>query len=126
MSTSITLEPQGASLLPSSTAGLLPKPKCGSCVLRSMSAPPSPTKTPLLLLLPQKNWSESRYNSQMLCRPQCPHVHNHQWCNGCQTLMGWEPPQPIRWKLKILIPSFGQLQKVVKMPYQFPCSCQVK
>ncbi len=126
MSTSTTLEPQGTSLLPSSTVGSSPKPKQESCALRSMSTPPSLMKTPSSLLLPQKNWSESRYNSQMLRRLQCPHAHSHRWCDSCQTLTGWEPPQPIRQKQRSLIPSFGQLQKAVKMPYWFPFGYQIK
>src|SRR6266702_1104351 len=58
---------------------------------------------------------------------QCPHMHYHPWCDDCQTLMGWEPPQPIRPKPKRSIPTFGVLKKVVEVSlhYQSPFGYQI-
>src|SRR6266702_2098199 len=84
-----------------------------SSVPRSMSDP-TPARTPSPLLLLSKSWSESNYSSQMSKWMQCPRMHYHPWCGDCQTLMGWEPPQPIKPKCSKQIPSFGSLKKTVE------------
>ncbi len=94
----------------------------------STSDPISPTRTPSPLLLPSKRWSKLNHNSQTLLRSQCPCVHYHPWCNDCRTLMGWEPPQPIKLKSTKSIPPFGDLKTVVqgRSLYQSPFATQIK
>src|SRR6266702_1322732 len=91
-------------------------------VPRSTSDPIALMRMKLLLPSPSKRWSESNFSSLMLQRMQCPCVHYHPWCDDCQTLMEWEPPQPIRPMSSKLIPTFGQLKKAVKMH----CQCHFK
>jgi len=86
------------------------------------------TRMPSPLLLPSRSWSESNFNSQTLLRSQCPCVHYRPWCDECQTLMGWEQPQPIKLKPKRSIPPFGDIKTVVqaRSHYQSPFTTQIK
>src|SRR6266702_575922 len=126
MSMSTTSGLPSTSLELSLTQGSSPSLKHGNFVLRSTSDPTSPMRMPLPLLLPNKSQTKSNYNSQVLEWLQCPRMHYHPWCSNCQTLMGWEPPQPITPKPKKSIPTFGQLKKVVRMHCQSPFRWQIK
>src|SRR6266702_1123205 len=128
MSTSTTLGPPSGSSEPNWTPDLSPNKRRENSVPRSTSDLTSPTRTPLLLLLLSRSWSESNFSSQTLHRSQCPHVHYCQWCSDCQTLMGWEPPQPTKLKFTKSIPSFGDLKMVVqaRSHYQSPFMTQIK
>ncbi len=65
----------------------------------------------LLLPLPKESWLEYKKHSQNQWQAQCPHVHYLPYCDKCQTLMGWEPPLPIKPTPKHLIISFGKLKE---------------
>src|SRR6266571_1654426 len=108
--------------------GSSPNKRHENSVPRSISDPTPPMRMPLLLLLPSKSWLESNFNSQTSSRSQCPCVHYHPWCDDCQTLMGWEPPQPIKLKSTKSIPPFGDLKMVVqaRSHYQSPFTTQIK
>src|SRR6266702_1422917 len=114
MSTCTTSAPPNGSSELSLTKDLSPSKKHENSVLRSTSDPTSPMRTPSPLLLLSKSWIKSNFNSQTLLRSRCPHVHYHPWCDECQTLMGWEPPQPIKLKFTRSIPPFGDLKMVVQ------------
>src|SRR6266702_6647582 len=128
MSTTTTLDPPSASLGLSLNKDSSPNMRHENFVPRSTSDPTSLTRTPSLLLLPSRSWSESNYNSQISKQLQCPHMHYHQWCEDCQPLMEWEPPQPSRPTCSKQIPSFGSLKKVVETRacYQSPFVTQIK
>ena len=118
MSTPTTWDPPSASLEQNSIWGSLLLKKLKSYVPRNTSDLTSPMRMKSPLLLPSKRWSESNFNFLMSQRMQCPHMHYHPWCNECQTLMEWEPPQPIRLTSSKSIPTFGQLKKAVRMHCQ--------
>src|SRR6266702_4946105 len=119
MSTHTTSALPNESLGLNLTLDLSPSKRHKSYAPRSTSDPISPKRTPSPLLLPSKGWSESNFNSQTLARSQCPHVHYRPWCDDCQTLMGWEPPQPIKPKSTRSIPPFGDLKTVVQARSHF-------
>ena len=72
------------------------------------------TKTPSSPPSPNKSWKRFDFSFQNSLRSQCPRVHYHPWCDKCQTLMEWEPPQPIRPMYKRSIPTFGDLKTAVQ------------
>src|SRR6266702_961538 len=119
MSTHTTSDLPNKSLGPSLTQNSSPNKRRKNSALRSISDPTPPTRTPWLLLLPSKRWIESNFNSQPFNRSQCPCMHYHPWCNNCQTLMVWEPPQPTRLKSTKSIPPFGDLKTVVQARSRF-------
>src|SRR6266702_3499138 len=114
MSTTTTLELPLGSSAPSWTPGSSLSKRHENSVPRSTSDPTSLTRMPSLLLLPSKKWSKSNFSSQTLDRSHCPRVHYHPWCSKCQTLMEWEPPQPIKQKSTKSILPFWDLKTVVK------------
>src|SRR6266702_3314804 len=128
MSTHTTSDLPNKSLGPSLTQNSSPNKRRKNSALRSISDPTPPTRTPWLLLLPSKSWIESNFNSQTFNRSQCPCMHYHPWCNNCQTLMGWEPPQPIKPKSTKSIPPFGDRKTVVQVRscYWSPFMTQIK
>ncbi|SRR6266702_471961 len=119
MSTLTTSDPPSESSGQSSNQDSSPNKRHKNSVPRSTSDPTPLMRTPLPLLLPSKSWIESNFNSQTLSRSQCPRVHYCPWCDNCQTLMGWEPPQPIRPKSKKSILPFGDLKMVVQARSRF-------
>src|SRR6266702_5297497 len=126
MLTTTILDPHNGSLQPSFRRDLSPPPRHKNSVPRSTSEPPM-TRMCLPLLLPSKNWLESKSSSQNLQWYLCPHMHYHPLCGKCQTLMGWEPPQPIKPKPKPSILTFGSLKEAVERRacYQSPFGTQV-
>src|SRR6266702_3343671 len=126
MSMHTTLDLPNRSSEPNLTPDSSPNTRHKNSVPRNTSDLTSPMRMPLPLLLP--SWSESNFNSQRLLRSQCPRVHYHPWCKDCQTLMGWEPPQPIKLKSTRSIPPFGDLKMVVqaRSHYQSPFTTQIK
>src|SRR6266702_4441369 len=127
MSTPTTSDPPSTSLGQSSSQASSLNKRHKNFVPRSTSDPTSPTRTPLLLLLPSKSWIESNFNSQTLSRSQWPCMHYRPWCDDCQTLMGWEPPQPIRPQSTKSILLFGDLKTVVQVRscFQSPFVTQI-
>src|SRR6266702_3728830 len=113
MSTHTTLALPNKSLGLNLTPDLSPSKRHKSYAPRSTSDPISLKRMPSPLLLPSKSWSKSNFNSQTLARSQCPRMHYCPWCDNCQTLMGWEPPQPIKLKSTRSILPFGDLKMVV-------------
>src|SRR6266702_1040310 len=128
MSTLTTSDPPSESSEPNWTPDSSPNRRHKNSVPRSMSNLTSPTRTPSLLLLPSRSWSTSNFNSQTLVRNQCPHVHYRPCCGNCQTLMGWEPPQPTKPKSTRSILPFGDLKTVVQARscYRSPFTTQIK
>src|SRR6266702_2051000 len=128
MSTYTTLDPLNNSSGLNSSPDSSPGKRHANSVPRNMSDPISLMRTPSPLLLPSKSWSESNFNSQTSIRSQCPHMHYCPWCDDCQTLMRWEPPQPIKLKSKKSILPFGDLKMVVqaRSHYRSPFMTQIK
>ena len=63
------------------------------------------------LPLPKTSWHEYERSSQISRRQHCPCMHYHPYCDGCQTLMGWELRPPIKPTPKRSTMSFGKLKE---------------
>src|SRR6266702_364171 len=127
MSTTTTSDLPHESSESSWNLGSSPNKRRENSAPRNTSDPTSLTRTPSPLLLPSKSWSKSNFNSQTLLRNQCHCMHYRPWCDDCQTLMGWEPPQPTRLKSTRSILTFGDLKMVVRARsrFQSPFTTQI-
>src|SRR6266702_5002484 len=114
MSTTTTSDPWNESLGSSLSQDSSPSTKRKSYAQRSISDPISPMRTSSTHPSPNKSWEQSYSSFQILSRIHCPCMHYHQWCDDCQTLMGWEPLPPISLKPKMPIPTFGELKRAVR------------
>src|SRR6266702_1235114 len=121
MSTHTTLGLWNGSSELNSSPGSSPTKRHKNSVPRSTFDLTSPMKTSLWPPSPKKSWEQSYSSFQTTSRAQCPHMHYHQWCDDCQTLMEWGPLPPISQTHKKPIPTFGDLRLAVweKSCYQF-------
>src|SRR6266702_1930408 len=111
MSTPTILDLLSISSGPSLTCSLSPLMRHKNCAPRSISDPTLPTRTNLQLPSPKKSWFKCETSSQTLRQYQCPHMHYLPYCDMCWTLMGWEPPPPIKPTPKHSTMSFGKLKE---------------
>ncbi len=114
MSTLTTSDHPSESLEPSWTPNSSPLTRHENYAPRSTYNPTLLMRTSLPPPLLKESWLKYEKCSQNWQWDQCPCVHYLPYCNECRTLMGWEPPLPIKPTPKHSIMSFGKLKEYCK------------